>query len=327
MLAYASFALLKKTLPSTHLYALVPAYTAEMATLCPAIDQVLIDPSPQGGWSSAFALAKILRQEKFDAVITLFSTSRVGLAAALAGIPYRLAPASKLAQIFYNHRLVQRRSRSEKPEYQYNQDLMRYFLKSHNIPIIDDPAPPFLHFEAKRIAQLKEDFCKSHGLSPDQHLIFIHPGSGGSANNLSIGQFASLARNLASREKQTLVITAGPGELAQAEALCKLLNNIPHLLYHSTSGLKAFAEHIQFADLFISGSTGPLHIAGALDVPTVAFYTRRRSATALRWQTLNSPGRRLSFSPSEGSDREDMQTIDLAAAAKAISEKYLLVRA
>ncbi len=324
MLAYPSFALLKMYLPDAQLYALVPSYTKDMAELCPEIDRVLIDPLARGKWHSAFTLAKVLRQEKFDAIITLFSTGRVGLAAALAGIPYRLAPASKFAQFFYNHRLVQRRSRSEKPEFQYNQDLIRYFLQSQGVTTIEDPVPPFFHFDERQTEQLKETFCRSREISPDQGLIFIHPGSGGSANNLSIEQFAKLAINLRSTRQQTIVVTAGPNELDQAEALCKQLVDIPHLLYHSTSGLGLFAQHIQFADLFISGSTGPLHIAGALDVPTAAFYTRRRSATALRWRTLNSDARRLSFSPSEGAHTEDMQSIDVEGAARAISERLLV---
>ncbi len=325
MLAMPGFVLLKMALPNIHLSALVPSYTADMAELCPAIDRVLIDPAPRGLWPSAFTLARMIRKENFDAMLTLFSTSRVGLGGLLAGIPYRLAPASKFAQIFYNHRLVQRRSRSEKSEFQYNLDLIRYFLKSQNIQMTADPAPPFLRFDERGTAQLKESFCLLHAIPPNQGLIFIHPGSGGSATNLSIEQFAKLVINLRSTRQQTIVVTAGPNELEQAEALCKQLVDIPHLLYHSTSGLRLFAEHIQFADLFISGSTGPLHIAGALDVPTVAFYTRRRSATAIRWQTLNSPARRLSFSPPEEVHTEDMQSIDVKEAARVISTKYLLV--
>jgi ADP-heptose:LPS heptosyltransferase len=87
--------------------------------------------------------------------------------------------------------------------------------------------------------------------------------------------------------------------------------------------LRDFARHIQFADLFISGSTGPLHIAGALDCPTAAFYPTRRSATSLRWQTLNSEGRRLAFSPPPGEAESEMQQTDLTAAAEAISKAFL----
>jgi ADP-heptose:LPS heptosyltransferase len=98
---------------------------------------------------------------------------------------------------------------------------------------------------------------------------------------------------------------------------------VPWRILHSTRGLAAFARRIAMADLFIAGSTGPLHIAGALDVPTAAFYTRRRSATALRWQTLNSPGRRLAFSPPPDAGQEDMGAVDVAAAAGRISQVFL----
>ncbi len=324
MLAYPSFAMLKENLPETTLYALVSTYTKDMAEACPWIDHVLIDPKPQGSWRSAFALARLFREEAFDALIALYSTSRVALAARIAGIPYRLAPATKAWQLFYSDRLTQRRSRSERPEYRYNQDLIRHFLEGHGHPIHKEPDPPFLRFNEAEVIALKKRFCHSHGIAPSRLLIFLHPGSGGSANNLSIDQYADLAKKIRSTQGHHLVISAGPQERTQAEALGKALGETPHSLYHSTEGLRRFAEHIQCADLFISGSTGPLHIAGALDVPTAAFYPRRRSSTALRWQTLNSTRNRLSFSPEEGGDPEDMQRIDMGQAAKIISKHYRL---
>lgn len=324
MLAYPSFALLKENLPETILCALVPSYTKDLAESCPWIDRVLIDPRPQGSWPSAFSLARLFQEQAFDALIALFSTSRVALAARIAGIPYRLAPATKAWQLFYSDRLTQRRSRSEKPEFRYNQDLVRHFLEGHGYPIHKEPDPPFLRFDEEEVIALKKRFCHSHGIAPSRLLVFLHPGSGGSANNLSIDQYADLAKEIRSTQGHHLVISAGPQERAQAEALGMALGETPHSLYHSTEGLRRFAEHMQCADLFISGSTGPLHIAGALDVPTAAFYPRRRSSTALRWQTLNSPSHRLAFSPEEGGDPEDMQRIDTARAAQAISKQYLL---
>jgi ADP-heptose:LPS heptosyltransferase len=101
------------------------------------------------------------------------------------------------------------------------------------------------------------------------------------------------------------------------------MEGMPVSIYHSTAGLEQFARHIAIGSLFISGSTGPLHIAGALDRPTAAFYPRRRSATALRWQTTNSESRRLAFSPPELTPEEDMSNIDIRAAAAEISDKFL----
>jgi ADP-heptose:LPS heptosyltransferase len=89
-------------------------------------------------------------------------------------------------------------------------------------------------------------------------------------------------------------------------------------------GLVELARHMAFADLFISNSTGPLHIAGALDRPTAAFYPRHRSGTPLRWQPLNSPDKRLAFVPPASIDAKDVAGIDLVAAANLISERFLL---
>lgn len=324
MLAYPTFLMLKNALPAAAIHALVPAYTAEMAEACRGIDEVVLDPGPHGTRAAQFALLKRLRQERYAAVIALCSTTRIAILAWLAGIPYRLAPATKFAQVFYNRRLGQRRSRSAKPEYEYNLDLGLKCLNDFGLSIAPRPEPPFLRFPDAEIAALRAEFCRGRNVPETDLLIFIHPGSGGSASNLSVDQFANLARSLRSPHPFTIVITAGPGEEGYGTALqARLSTHVRSTVYFSREGLRRFAQHIQFADIFISGSTGPLHIAGALDRPTAAFYTRRRSATSLRWQTLNTPGRRLAFSPPEGAGQEDMTAIDVIAAARQISEIFL----
>jgi len=327
MLTYPSFAILKRALPQARIYALVPAYTREMALACPWIDGVIIDPGANASTTEQQRLLSTMRAGDFDAAITLFSTTRIGLLLFLARIPLRVAPATKIAQIFYNLRLAQRRSRSEKSEHQYNTELIEFYLRRSGIDIPSTPVPPFLRLDSERIQELKKAFCLEHNIALSSRLIFLHAGSGGSANTLSARQFAELARHLTSMSSgsSTLhyVLTAGPNELSHAQTLSELLTGLPNTIYHSTSGLLAFAEHIAFADLFISGSTGPLHIAGALDIPTAAFYTRRRSATPLRWQTLNRPENRLAFTPPQGADECDMDSIDMTAAAAEINRKLL----
>ena len=115
-------------------------------------------------------------------------------------------------------------------------------------------------------------------------------------------------------------MTAGPDELDTANNLSQLLGDIEHSIYHSTEGIANFSKFIDIGDLFISGSTGPLHIAGALNMATVAFYPARRSATPLRWQTLNQEDKRIYFSPEKYTGHEDMQTIDIRVCAKKINQ-------
>jgi hypothetical protein len=60
-----------------------------------------------------------------------------------------------------------------------------------------------------------------------------------------------------------------------------------------------------------------------LNTRTVAFYPARKSATALRWQTLNLKNDRLSFSPAEYTGETDMQKIDILHSAQIIENSFL----
>ncbi len=325
MLTWPSLAVLRGALPQARIDVLVAGYTEPIAAICPWIDEVVIDPGAGGSRSGIPSLARDLRARRYDAAITLFSTGRLAAALALARIQYRLAPATKLAQFFYNHRERQRRSRSLKPEWEYNLALVERYLRDHEIPVPAAPKPPFLCFPEATVAAHRNRLCETAGLDPRRRLIFIHPGSGGSASNLSPAQYAQLALALQPNDATAFVVTAGPGEAPIADELTSRLRagSASAATHLSKEGLVAFAQLLQCADLFIGGSTGPLHIAGALDRPTAGFYPRRRSSTPLRWQTLNSAERRLAFCPPAEAPESDLGTIDLTAAAAEISRRFL----
>lgn len=336
LVSFSTFAILKKNLPNTEIHVLVSKYTAPMAKMCKFIDQVIIDPSCDMNATptksnkvttltklkQTFDLTTQLKAQNYDAIITLFSTLPIAFAAFIARIPIRIAPATKIGQIFYNNHISQRRSRSEKPEHRYNQDLAEHLLSLLNISPLKPVQAPFLEFNPETVKQLKLAFLKTHNIPNNHFLIFIHPGSGGSARNLSSHQFAQLANILAGSKPITIVVSYGPNEEQTAQSVYAEITQ-PKALYESKLGLESFSQHLQFADCFISGSTGPLHIAGVLDRPTAAFYTRRRSATSLRWQTLNSKNNRLAFCPPDSSAAEDMSTIDLKQAAIQIKRSFL----
>ncbi|SHO57617.1 glycosyltransferase family 9 protein [Vibrio quintilis] len=314
MLAWPALAMLKVSLPDCHISALVPEYTAALAHLCPWIDHVLTDPGKKAEKQEKKALVSQIKQYGFDASINLFSTTYNALLVWKAGIPYRLAPATKIAQFFYNHRIKQKRSLSLKPEYEYNLDLVRAFLTDIGVEVIE-PASPYLKFNPVDVAQQRLKFAGESGLSLSKRWLFVHAGSGGSANNLSLKQYADLIGGI-SVEKE-VVLTAGPGEEEKAQALKSLLSesDVNAFVYAKNDGLVDFSRSIACADVFMAGSTGPLHIAAALDVPTIGFFPAKRSATPLRWRPLNSEGRHIAFVPppaDEKSQQEDMSRIDPA---------------
>lgn len=313
MLAWPSFAMLKASLPDCHITALVPNYTVALAKLCPWIDDVIIDTGKRAAKPQHKALIEQLRSEQFDASINLFSTTYNAKLVWNAKIPYRLAPATKLAQIFYNKRIKQKRSQSAKPEFEYNLDLIRAFLTDIGTKIVE-PYAPYLSFSSDQLEQQKSKLAQQLGLDAAKPWIYVHAGSGGSANNLSLAQYTQLVCGLEGESE--VVLTAGPGEEQKAAELQQLLaeNGRSSALYDKNDGLVDFSCSIACADMFIAGSTGPLHIAAAIDVPTVGFFPSKRSATPLRWQPINSQGNHIAFCPPKADDKanqEDMTRIEI----------------
>jgi len=323
MLAWPAIALLKKQYPDCEVTALVPDYTAAIAEQCEWIDRILIDDRRSSSIKDILGLSEAIRERQFDASISLYSEARTAIALWLAGVKRRIGPATKMAQIFLNNTLRQKRSRSSKPEYEYNLDLVRYYIKLNGDDCTETVTPPYLKFDGQQIDSLKNEYLQRHDIAGTTKLILIHPGTGGSAINLSLEQYAELARNIAKQAEVFFIITAGPGELETAEKLSALLSGVKHGIHQSTGGIVDFCRFINIGDIFISGSTGPLHIAGALNVNTAAFYPARKSATALRWQTTNSADKRLTFSPQEYTGESDMQQIDMIRSADDIVKMFL----
>jgi ADP-heptose:LPS heptosyltransferase len=103
--------------------------------------------------------------------------------------------------------------------------------------------------------------------------------------------------------------------LAETLVQALSLQGLKAVVLTSQDGLVAFAQVIANSALFLAASTGPLHMASALDVPTVGVFPARRSNTALRWQPLNQPSRHWPISvPNDALDPEDLTVINWAQA-------------
>lgn len=315
MLAWPAFAMLKQAVPDAEITALVPPYTEVLAQLCPSIDKVIVDCGQDADKSSKKALVREIKSHRFDASICFFSNTYNALLVWKAGIEFRLAPATKLCQFLYNHRVVQRRSRSIKPEFQYNLDLASAFLTRWCI-YANLPKTPYLLFTSEELAEQKNKLAAELAIKPTKPWIFVHAGTGGSANNISLEQYRDLVSGICDERSVEVILTAGPGEQDKAIQLKALLldRNISSVVYDKNDGLADFTRSIACADIFTAGSTGPLHIAGAIDVPTIGFFPAKRSATSLRWQPINSEGRHIAFSPpidTEKTIAEDMSRIHI----------------
>ena len=126
VLSLPVFASLRVHWPKAHIAALVRSYTSELYQDREDVDEVIAFDAPTHHIPPGkfFALRGQLANKKFDVAIALFSTFSVSALLAAARIPVRIGPATKLAQLFFTHRIKQSRSKQLRHEADHNLDLL-----------------------------------------------------------------------------------------------------------------------------------------------------------------------------------------------------------
>ncbi len=254
---------LKRQYPEAKIYAHLRRYTAPLAKFCPEIDSLIIDDEyPSGALS--LPLVKKLKRENFTHIVVVHPSPRAILSAYLAKIPQRIGRASNIYMGFLNKRHIQKRSKNVKHEYQYNLELIEGLVDN----ILDEPYSAKKHF-------------KVEGVSKISRAVVIHPGSGGSAYNISIEKYVQLAKNLTDHGIR-VVVSLGPAEESirgafeeEVKTNLEFLVNVPDLYELG----REFSKY----KVFIGGSTGPLHLAALLGLYTVAFFPPVKAMVPERW--------------------------------------------
>lgn len=284
---------LKQYNPKNKIIACVAPLNKTLAHSCDFIDDVIVD---EGG--SIFDLAKKIKEAKIDASITLFSNTRVAIAQFLARIPIRIAPATKIAQIFYTSRVVQRRSEIKMAEFEYNLELTKALFSDINL----EYKKPLLEFgDAKNIY---DDFCKKHQITKD--IIAFHVGFGGSSDaNWSLDEYETLIREVIKQGKYQVVLTFGPDEKALYEEMRNRLFDVNAIFYLSLEGLVYFAKLVSNFKLFISTSTGTYHIASLVGTPTMTFFADNLFASPTRWKSVGDEKLQKHFSLPSNKERKE----------------------
>jgi len=268
---------LKKHNPQNKIIVLVAPLNKELASTCNFIDEVIVD-EPQ---SSVSTLAKKIKIAKIDASVTLFSNTRVALAQFLAGIPIRIAPATKIAQIFYNKRIKQRRSEVKMSEFEYNLELAKTLFPDINL----EYTKPLLTFQDAQ--ELYKQFCKENNITKE--VIAFHVGFGGSSDaNWNLDEYEILIREVLYVNKYQVVLSFGPDEKELKEEMQKRLQDTNVIFYLSNDGIVNFAKLISNFKLFVSTSTGTYHLASLVGTPTLTFFGDSKFASSARWKSVGN---------------------------------------
>ncbi len=126
------------------------------------------------------------------------------------------------------------------------------------------------------VAAAVQDVPRTHGFLPahasDARAIVLHPGASkfGAFKRWPPEHFAALADRLARRTGAPVVLTAGPGERAQAEKVLKHMECDASIAEPPT--LSDLTDLLAGARLVVAGDTGPAHLAAVVGAPTVTLF-------------------------------------------------------
>jgi heptosyltransferase-2 len=118
----------------------------------------------------------------------------------------------------------------------------------------------------------------------------INPGASyGSAKRWYPEKFSEVASVLSTQ--YNIVIFGGPGEVDIAKDIESELKKSHITNYVNLAGkttIKELCEKIGGLDLFITGDSGPMHIAAAFKVPTVSIFGPTKDKETSQWHNLNA---------------------------------------
>ena len=141
-------------------------------------------------------------------------------------------------------------------------------------------------WEAAEPGTLALYLAEENAEKPDRKQAGINPGASyGSAKRWYPEKFAEVAAALS--KEYDIVIFGGPGEADIAADIEAGLKRESVHNYENLAGKTSIPElmkKIASLDLFITGDSGPMHVAAAFGVPTVALFGPTKDAETSQWK-------------------------------------------
>lgn len=272
---------LRTALPHAHIACLAGPWAADVVARHPDVDEIItcsfpwFSRQPKGWpWSpyrQLFAEATRIKAMNFDLALNLRFDFWWGAALAyLAGIPQRVGYDTPECHPFL----------SEAPPYApgYHEVRQNLRLVSHLVtgagaapqdvsPIIFPLRPDELAFAAARLG--------------DGDWVALHPGAGAPIKRWRSEAFAALGNSLADRFGVRIVITGTAAETDLVEAIRHQMTSPSLALTDASLGqLGAIYRHCR---LVVGVDSGAMHLAAAVDAPTVHLYGPVATATFGPW--------------------------------------------
>ena len=266
--------LLKQYYPQCSVYFLGRNYTKDVVALSRHVDGFVnydeLEKLPEG------LRIKALKDIGADVMVHVFPQVEVAKLAKKAGIPFRVGTTNRVYHWWYcNQRIALSRKNSNLHESQLNLKLLSFLSIDTNWPLQK------MH-ELYGFTQLPSPTKEMLGiLEPHKQHVILHPKSKGSAKEWGLSNFEKLIDQLPSEKYQIFV----SGTKQDAALMKTFLERVSTRAVDITGrfNLSEFIAFISLCDGLVAASTGPLHIAAALQKTAIGLFSPKRPIHPGRW--------------------------------------------
>lgn len=252
---------LKEHFPELHINVFAKTEGAEILKSNPFIDRIFIFKK---GVLNIFSLFRELRGNHFDTIVVFHATNRIiWLMAYLTGADRIIGSKrhSKETDFVITHPV----HIPQKTHAIYARNLL---IKELGVKLNLNNIEIFIEDDEKKHA---DNFLKKLGISHDSLIIGFHPGAAKPYKRWPEENFIKLGKMILDSGNQLQIIVTGNNrekELAQ-----RIADEVGGISLAGKLTLRETAAIIQRCSIFVTNDTGPLHIAVALGMPTIALFS------------------------------------------------------
>jgi len=210
-------------------------------------------------------LIVLIRKHKFDLAILFQNAFEAALLAYLGGVRLRLAYETDGRGFLLTHRIIRN-------DNVLNVHLVEYFLSILRAMGWDAASrDPSLYVGREHLQKARE-LIRSNGIKQGDFLIGLNPGAiFGEAKRWPPDRFARIGDWAVEEWDAKVVIMGSQSEMDICKVLDRCMIHSPLNLCGRTS-LGEAVGLISRCNFFVTNDSGLMHIAAALDVPTVAIF-------------------------------------------------------
>lgn len=264
---------LKKNFPDAEIDFLVNERVSELVSFDPNITNVIPIEN-----DSMKALRKAITKP-YDLGIAVRPLFNIALGMFFAKIKFRVGIAYRWYSFLFNIRHHQHRKHSVKHEMRYNLDLLDE-LGCEQF----DGITPKIYTSFEDAKSLTEKLIDSK-VDDSRKNIIIHTSSRGSAVVWLQINFKELIRLMVNdiSFNYNIILTGTKSDEPAVNSITGNFNEKSNIYSILDLNLRELAVLCKSSVLFIGNSTGPIHIAAAVNTPIIGFYSPRLTESETRW--------------------------------------------